>query len=54
MKRMAVFLFFLLGAIGCDDSVTPKEQLEGNWLFQAPDGFTGMGSRSMAPSTAPS
>ena len=43
MKRVAAFLFLLLGAMGCDDSVTPKEQLEGNWLFQTSDGLAGMG-----------
>ena len=43
MKRMAVFLFLLLGAMGCDDPVTPKGQLEGNWLFEASDGLTGIG-----------
>jgi hypothetical protein len=43
MKRIAVFLFLSLGAIGCDDSVAPEQKLEGNWLFETSDGLTGMG-----------
>jgi len=43
MRRTAVFLFLLLGAMGCGDPVTPKDPLEGNWLFESSDGLSGMG-----------